>query len=412
MMPKRNKLHELLALAENSRKLKISDRIRRTIELEHLHLTSMLQRGMRIYGTNTAVGHRDDSVLQENRDLWSQIVDSHLIGKGPPYSRFQARCIGLSKLMHWSAGKSGVSTALFQHITNVLADSDFSPSIPSGESYSSGDVIPATHWAVAVLKGTKNISPFSGAAEPMPLINGSFVHVGLAAACIPSFDKSYNLWLANTEIILSKILLNNSFLYYHKAHAASSSSRWISEIKLNASPFLGPQDSVSVRASLDVAEVLRQTRDNLGSTLSLALSRPSSNPLIDNKHDFPISQASFLEPGLVIAQSALIEAILLAMWTSVSRVQYLLSGKLQGIPIDGGGRGLGAIQKPKRMLAILEHARLKTGRRVFSSGGSASNGIEDLWTYGTFVSELKADLCNMFQDCCEIEAAILDELSK
>lgn len=407
MIKEYSKLSELLTIVEQPSKLKVDAHVRDSIRHEHLHLMKMLHNGVRVYGMNTAVGHRDASMGFRQETVWKEIVESHLIGVGLPYSSFQARCIGFSKLMQWCNGQSGVSPELFDHVTRVISELDFFPNIPSGQSYSSGDVIPATHWAVAVLQGTHNIPSFTGAGEAMPLINGSFVHVGLAAASMPIFDKCYKVWLSSTEKILASICRNNSLIFSseYKFQFALSNN-----FDYGKPPLLGPQDSVSIRASLDVAEVMRQNRENMELRLSSALSTPSSNPLIDKNFPFPISQASFLESSLVIAQSAFIESILLAMWVSVSRIQYILSGVLPGIPLDGGGSGLGMIQRPKKMLAILEHARLKAGRRVFASGGSASNGIEDLWTNGVFVSELIDDLCRMFEDCCEVEAGIIEEV--
>jgi len=402
------KLKELLIFAENPSVLGLDADELVTMQRENMHLSGMLKRGVRVYGMNTAVGHRDTQSIDEGEKLWLEIVDSHFIGTGIPYSLFQTRCIGFAKLMQWRSGRSGVSPNLFIHVARVIADCEFSPIIPSGQSYSSGDVIPATHWAVAVLQGTKSLSKFSGAPEPMPLINGSFLHVGLAAASIPIYDRCFDLWLSSAEKILYHICRNNSLVYSLGRFSKDFFSQSSRDIMFSKAPLLGAQDAVSVRASLDVADVMRQRRDEMGLRLNNALSRPSSNPLINDNFDFPISQASFLEPGLVIAQSAFIETILLAMWVSVSRIQYVLSGQLASIPMDGGGTGLGMIQRPKRMLAILEHARIKAGRRVFASGGSSSNGIEDLWTNGVFISELIEDLCNMFEECCKIESDILN----
>lgn len=398
-------LDAILQFVEEPRPFILSADAQELLNQEHNHLLWLVSSGHRVYGVNTSVGHKDHMSV-ETSTLWAQVVESHHIGAGDPYSAYQARCIGFAKIAQWAAGKSGVSPSLFKHVSMVMGDPSFAPSIPSGQSYSSGDVIPATHWAVSVLNGTPKTGGFVGDAETMPLINGSFVHVGLAASSISATRQAVALWHSTTQKFLTYGCRNNTQVHYENLQSMDS-EEWALALEPDCPPWVGPQDSVSIRASVDVGRSLNAAMEHVCEQIDLALTRPSGNPLFDQRIPAPISQASFLAPSLVISQSALIEAVLLAMWTSVSRTQYLLSGALSGVPEDGSSIGLGLIQKPKQMLAILEHARLKAGRRVFASGASASQGIEDLWTQGVFVSELLIELIKMFGDLSTIEASII-----
>jgi histidine ammonia-lyase len=405
-----NLLNEVFKFAESPAPFNINENVKNRIASEHVHLNSLLRAGKQIYGVNTAVGHRDNLRVDSPVVLWNQVVESHLIGRGIPYCVHQTRCIGLTKLMQWQSGMSGVSPALFEYVRMVIADPEFAAWVPSGQSYSCGDVIPATHWAHAVLRGTKKIGAYSGDPETMPLINGSFVHVGLAASAVSRLDSLLNEWFATTKLLLDKGCRNNTLLFFSKISEVNNHRFLLPDIESNSIPRIGVQDAVSVRASLDVGNTLKSSFDQVCFQIESALAKPSGNPLIDCRIMAPVSQASFLEPSLTIAQSALIEALLFAMWTSVSRTQYVLSGVLPSVPVDGASRGQGIIQKPKQMLSILENARLKAGRRVFSSGGSASQGIEDLWTFGTFTSELLNELVGMFGEICRIEASIFKQV--
>jgi histidine ammonia-lyase len=344
------------------------------IDQEHRHLQAMLGRGVRVYGHNTEVGHRDHVARDSVAALWQDVVASHQIGRGPAYPALVARHIGAAKWLQWRAGGSGVSPALFSHLGRLLADPSFTPQVPASNSYSAGDVIPATHWAVQVLAGSARTPAHAGAPEIMPLINGSFVHVGVAAAGLQALEPLAQRW-----------------------RALSGQARALSR------PDADTQAAVSVRASLDVADALDTTLARLAAAVDEALGAPSCNPLIALDRPAPVSQASFLALPLALEQSRTLEALLLAMWTSVSRVQYLLG---EDTPAGSGAQGLGLIQHPKQMMALLEKARLHHGRRTFASGGQTSNGVEDLWSFGLLLSESLLELAQTWHGLNEIEAEV------
>lgn len=377
-------LDELLRLADQPGRPSLSPDQAGRLANEHLHLQRMAQQGMPIYGFNTEVGHRDGRARPPDGSLWRDVVASHVIGTGSPYPDHAARCIGLAKLMQWRSGGSGVSPGLFDHVVRVCTDPAFLPRVPSSESYSCGDVIPATHWAVQVLEGSPGVPAYSERPEVMPLINGSFVHVGLAASVVPGWGQCIRGW--------------------------GDLSAWWTDF-MATDLHGGPQAAVSVRAAAQVEHGLTQAFMQFTSAIDEALSQPSCNPLIDLRSSRVVSQASFLALPLSLAQSAFIEAILLTMWASVSRVQFLL-GNQHPLADRIDASGLALIQHPKRMMALLERARLRHGRRTFASGGQTSNGIEDLWSFGLLLCESLMDLQPTFEAVCTLERSVYDEVDR
>lgn len=383
---------------------------------EHRHQAALVAAGVHVYGASTSLGHRDGAPAAPARQLWHDIVASHAIGDAPWCADEVVRCITAAKLCNWRVGGSGVSPELFDHVVALTADPEFRPCVPQANTYSSGDVIPATHWAQAVLAGTPACGAFAGLPEPMPLINGAFVHLGQALALLEPMRAAWSVFFSNTVSVVRHGMRNRSFLLggvEQRARPAQAALRRLRGALVHTEASGGErQDAVSLRATDEVFETLLVAISQFGEQLASALQRPSGNPLIDTRQGAPVSQASFMLPALSVAQSALIEAILFAMWACVGRVSYVLSGELPAVPRDGvtEAGALGFIQRPKQMMAVLEEARLLAGRRTFASGGVTSYGIEDLWSQGVSVSRSLAQVIAQFQAVCTIEASVQEAI--
>ena len=360
------------------------------IEKENEHLQQLAwDTAISIYGANTLPGHRDDERLSTDDiakyqdDLLLshaiQIDDSH-------YSDYTARCITYARLYSWAAGMSGVSPRLFGFVSKLAVDASFLPEIPKNLSYSSGDVIPASHWAKAILSELHDIR--GGTVQPgemMALINGSFVQLGYAASLVEKLRTGWLLFLELSSLSHIFSQANESNLYAFPTKSRSWTKLSIEHIRGKpASVQKNTQDSVSLRAMPQVIDAMCISMGAYLEEINHMLLRPSGNPLYDTTTDAPLSQASFLAPTLTINAGSLIEALLFSMWSIVSRTNYLLSGDVDGIPQDAASSKshLGLIQYPKLMMSVLEKARLNCGRRIYASGSSTSYGIEDLWNNG------------------------------
>jgi len=358
---------------------------------EHRHLQALVQDpAVRVYGANTLVGHRDAEAVAEPDATTAEILRTHTIAPPPWLDGEMARCIGYAKLYSWAAGLSGVSPQLFEGVSKLVTKKDFHPKVPCGASYSCGDVIPAAHWAKAVLDELARVG--SHAAEPgeiMALINGNFVHVGRAVAVVAKLQRTSTLAIEAAALFHSAALANSSNLYFVATAErawASNAIRYIADRAGQPLAATITQDPVSLRAIPQVLETWGNAVSDFLNEVNYLLFKPSCNPFIDEQHAFPISQASFLAPTLSVKTSALIEAALFLMWAVLGWTNHLLSGRVPDIPLDGATQDspLGLIQLPKLMAAACEKARMDLGRRTFAAGSSTSHGIEDIWTNGVF----------------------------
>lgn len=410
-------LHEMVwaatTLSEPQRWQAVSSRI----EAEHQHKTALLSNGaIPVYGANTLTGHRDGENVEQSDVVAYQyeILDSHAIATAPFYDDSVARHITFAKLYNLCAGGSGVSPALFSRLRELALSADFTPLVPRHASYSSGDVIPAAHWAREMLNWRAPYTPEAG--EVMALINGNFVVLGRGAELVFRLCDLVRRSLDNTARML--------FVTHCDAvpfHVEKPSSRcWVVDVFRAlegwcVAPLAGfRQKSVSLRATPQVVQGLCDALDDWLCEINRLLTLPSGNPLFDPSHPAPLSQASFLTPVLSVKTGSLIEHLLLFAWAATGRTQFLLSGEVSGVPRDAstGQSRLSLIQYPKLMTACLEEARMIAGRRVFASGASTSYGIEDIWTQSlTQLDQLNA-VIELLGRLTDTEGQVLDRVEE
>ncbi|MFV8827749.1 aromatic amino acid lyase [Alkalihalobacterium sp. APHAB7] len=386
------------------------------IKKEEVYLDSLVQKSSppSIYGVTTLVGHLDKNKLNQDniQDFQSHLIKNHKISLSRNYySLFQATCILYVKLHHLNLGGTGVTSTLYSHLLRIGEDESFQPKIPKESSYSSGDVIPAAHWASEVISylGTKEKYQLKR-KEGLTLINGSFVHVGLSIASYDRLVKLRNILLFNA-IVFSHLYRPSQSVFY-EGIPIKKNSRFHSIQSLFNKYIVGHnksvQDPVSVRAIPQVLDAFCSSMDHHKNTLGQVLNHRSDNPLIDEEYPFGLSQASFLEPKLTLSTSQMIDTLLMAGWNIERRVHHLLSGNHKKIPANGTNKEneLGMIQLPKYITSLLEDSRKYGGVRSFANGSSTSYGIEDFWSYGLQTDEILNTVLDNIEKILKIEIVI------
>lgn len=348
-------------------------------------LEQVRRQGLRVYGLNTLPGHLDtQSVPEESLSSYQhQLIENHTIGTAPYFDMFTARCIGHSKAWSVAAGRQLVSQELYERILAAITDPAFIPEIPARASYSSGDVIPAAHWARAVLEHTEGQDLRPG--EGMALINGAFVHTGMAMNAWAEYRRVLPFLLDTMSRSVSLMRPAPAFLDPDTTPSIDLSAVLAELARTLPEPDETFQKPVSIRSIPRQVEALMMTGQHLGEGLDVKLASPSGNPLIEQGGAVPHSSGSFVDPTLTLLTRSLIEAVLMAGWNSVQRTSYLLSGKVRGIPVNGrlDDNRLGLIQWPKLAQAHLEAMRQEHAASPFVSGSDTSYGTEDFWSHGT-----------------------------
>lgn len=417
---------DMLLLAAQSGQLPLGLRGEKVLERiveDFLFVQHLSRHELPIYGVNTLTGHRDRTPSPPNGVAQQMIIESHAIeGAGGVYSEFVSRCIGLAKIFAVKNGGVGISLELYLHMLAALGSSDFHPSIHRGQSYSSGDVIPGAHWAKQLLAWDGYIDKFGlHPGEALGLINGSFVHLGVAAAQVPAL-KRVQLDIALAMSSLGFISGYSARAFERNVTAEYSSASVLLDVLTQSMKRAGrldrlidhtPQVSVSIRSFPEILIAISAESSSLFKAINVALNSRSGNPLFCGKEKTVSSQASFLLPEVAIRQSGVIDALLFANRCLVGGLQYVVSGRVDEVAVDGAELGdeLGLIQMVKELSARLEKLNITNSGRISAHGGSTSYGIEDFWTNGLLVSDslsscLKevSSVALRIVTCCELLA--------
>jgi histidine ammonia-lyase len=323
--------------------------------------------------------------------LQAEMLRSYALGTAPFYGELEATCISYVRVHYLCLGGSALAPALYRLICRAVADPTFLPQVPRGSTSSCGNVVPAAHWTLALADFLGRSANYAlRPAEGLALLNGAFIHVGLALAQLGPLEGAWQAFLLasrlNTRLCRARRCNYTTALADDSADPVRRMGALMHDVA--ASGDGARQDPFSVRAFPQIAGALGQALLEYLDALDQALARRSDNPLIVVGCDEPLSQGSFLAPALTLASSQVIEAILLAMWMTQRRTHYLLSG--QGAGISAIDLGLG--QVPPLMTALLEEARLRAGRRSFASGCAIMEGGADLCSFGVNTTEMLAEV--------------------
>lgn len=399
-------LKKLINYALYNTSIEVKEEELKRIRNEYEFMKKLLSNQKSVYGFNTMVGHKDNTKSKSNNYL-DEILNSHLLGFGEEFSAVEVRFIIIAKILSWAAGHSGVSEQTFITLCKNANNNDFNPIIPKFCSYSSGDVIPATHLLNDYLKFNNCKQQFPS-TDIMPFINGNFVQVGYCASLVTKIAKVWKLFIYGS-LISSKIFNanNSNFVFYSNDNNLKSKNNNIfnnskskgsitqqyikiiemfQSINVNNKPI---QDIVTIRSIPQQINQYAKRVQNYFEVIESCLSMPSGNPLFDSSYSDSISQASFLALDLTDCLLSMINAVKIFLVSIVNRISFMLSGKLEHIPTDGNNNEykLGLIQVPKLLMSIEEKVSLEMPPASVYSAKFTSGGVEDLWNNGLLCAD-------------------------
>ena len=368
-----------------------------------------------IYGVNSLVGHLDNNRLNISKDRFFQneLLENHAIDLGfGYYNDWQVNCIFYTKLINIVSGGTGISPNLFKELVTIYTSKEYNLKIPTQSSYSCGDVIPAANFAMELSSYFNNDFQFTG-KDAISLINGNFISIGLSISILPRLLDVLDHLIENTIFVFNTFNIDYKILKTDNALNEFLSQIYELIKKQSSIQTTNHQPSVSLRAALKNINLLYQSIIELKEEIEGLLELPSDNPLITSTGEI-LSNSSFYSPSLSLKLSSIIDSLLFNSWNVERRIQYLLSGKVDGVPqnISTLSNRLGLIQIPKMATNILQNIRLDYGTRVFATGLETSYGIEDSWTcVEKQVSQL-ISLMDQFDSILKIEKIIIDYYEK
>lgn len=234
----------------------------------------------KIYGVNQLPGHKDTEQMPDGfMDKFQRaLIDNHCLPSTEAYDPEIGVYVTLAKASTLAAGGSTISAELYDRLVIAAGDPQFSPVLPRNMSYSSGDVIPGAHWAQALLAHASDYALKPG--EGMALINGSFVHLGLATYAVAGLDLMWRKFLITTRNFFRYVRIDDAFFEYPR----TPRNETIADAVAFVSEFVFPPETdkvqpyVSVRATPQVLEGLYRSVEQFTTELEIALDTPTGNP--------------------------------------------------------------------------------------------------------------------------------------
>lgn len=315
-------LNELDAVAQGRVELELGETVQAKLQDSRSWLLNHLQKGVKIYGTNTGVGalFTKDIPEAQQSELALNLVRSHCCGVGPPLERITTRAIIFAAISKFSQGYSGVRPQLAQALCDFL-NHDITPIVPSAGSIGSlthmaqignallgegqctfkGEILPSKKAMDTC--GLKPLLLEPG--EGLPLISGTPSLVGIGGRALNAAQSLLNCADLCAALSFEALRANPNSLHpkvhelrphpgqkevAQRLRELTKDSELLSLDKL--------QDCLSLRTTPQVHGSIRQTVSWGIETLNLELNSATDNPLIleeevlsaCNAHGEPISQ--------------------------------------------------------------------------------------------------------------------------
>ena len=345
-------------------KFELSAEARMKMQASRKYIEDRIAKGEVMYGINTGFGafssvRISDSELEQ---LQKNLIRSHSMGVGEPFTREQTRAIMFLRANALARGHSGIRPAVVEKILEFLNE-DILPVIPSqGSVGASGDLAPLSHLTLALIgegevwsaQGpvsvkdvllAKKMSPLTlQAKEGLSLINGCQVMTAVAMLAV---DRAQHLLeIADLAGAMSLEALRGTRAAFDPLIAATRphpgeamTARNLSRILGDSSPISQShldcnkvQDAYSLRCMPAVHGATKDTFRSVVKTLEIEANSSTDNPLVFSAENKVLSCGNF--HGEPVAFAMDFAAIALSALGNMSecRIQKLVNPAMSELP--------------------------------------------------------------------------------
>lgn len=346
-------------VAANQANVKIADAAKEKVAKCRAYVDKVIANGDTVYGLTTGFGKFSTvSIPKENiAELQENLIRSHAVSIGDPYSEEQTRAIMLLRIAVLAKGHSGIRPATLETLVEML-NKGVHPIIPQrGSVGASGDLSPLSHLALvligegeAIYKSEKmsgalamqkaGIMPVKLAAkEGLALNNGTQVMAALGVLNLLEAERlcQYADLIAAMSIDALKGTPRAFDELIHKLRphpgqlkSAANIRRLLSDSPLRESHLNcgNVQDAYSLRCTPQVHGAIRDALNYVRRTLEIEINAATDNPLIFAEEEKVISGGNFHGEPLAIALDTLALAISELGSISERRMEQMLNPAL------------------------------------------------------------------------------------
>ena len=316
-----------------------------------------------IYGINTGFGVLADKKIPSDKleQLQVNLVRSHCVGVGKPFSIPVTRGIMLLRANCLASGYSGIDPAPVKLLCDFLS-LGVTPKVPEkGSVGASGDLAPLAHIARclmgegAVFYGGREMSAANalkkigrepvrlGPKEGLALLNGTAAMVALGSLAIVESQKIFQLADVAAALTLEGMAGTNraydekiSRVRPHPGQilTAKNLNRLLDESKIIDShkDCSRVQDPYSLRCVPQIHGACRQTLKQAEDVFSIELNAVTDNPLIFFEEDDIISGGNFHGEPLALAMDYLSMGLAELCNVSERRIEKMMNPAFSELP--------------------------------------------------------------------------------
>lgn len=345
--------------------VKLSASSMRALQESRDYIEKRIRAGEIIYGVNTGFGAFSSVRISDSEieQLQKNLIRSHSVGLGEPFSKSQTRAIMVLRANALARGHSGVRPIVVERLLDFL-NTDIIPVIPSqGSVGASGDLAPLSHLALALmgegkawgddgrpvdvqeLLAARKVMPLTfGAKEGLSLINGCQVMTAVGMLAVYRARRALALFDAAGAMSLEALrgsrrafdpLISATRPHPGEAKTARNLLKILgekSEISVSHENCSRVQDAYSLRCMPAVHGAAKDAIANVARTLEIEANSSTDNPLVFAKDGKILSCGNFHGEPVAFALDFAAIAVAASANISECRIQKLVNPAMSDLP--------------------------------------------------------------------------------
>ncbi len=352
-------LDRIKAVAVHNAQVTLSARAVTKVNKCRDYVEKIISEGRIVYGLTTGFGKFSNVTIPSEHidELQENLIRSHAVSVGVPYSREQVRAIMLLRANVLAKGYSGIRLQTLQTLIDML-NAGIHPVIPrQGSVGASGDLSPLSHLALVligkgkaefdgkIVSGKKaleaaGLKPVRLAAkEGLALNNGTQVMTGIGVLAwleAAKLARAADIIAAMTvDALLGTPSAFDPLIHQLRPHqgqvnSAANLYNLLNNSKLRESHKKcdNVQDAYSLRCTPQVHGAVRDALDYARQVLETEINAATDNPLIFPAADKVISGGNFHGEPLAIALDTMAIAVSELASLSERRIEQMLNPTL------------------------------------------------------------------------------------
>jgi len=411
-------LEDFIAISRFGAGVEIEDIAIHLINESRSVVEEFVNKGEVVYGITTGFGKFSNVVIskEESKKLQKNLIISHAVGCGNPFSEEIVRGIMLLRINNLIKGYSGIRYGTIQTLVDML-NAGVHPVIPEkGSLGASGDLVPLAHMTLPMLglgdahyKGERmpglKAMELAGiptveltAKEGLALINGTQAMTSVGAHTI--YDAIQLMDIADLSAAMTfEALLGITTALDARVHQVRPHSGQIATAKnllhyLKGSEMttvqgeVKVQDAYSLRCTPQIHGASRDAIAYVKDKIEIEMNAVTDNPIIFGDTKEGISSGNFHGQPIALALDFLAIAMSEIANVSERRLERLVNPALSGLPaflVEGGGVNSGFMIVQYSAAALVSENKILAHPASVDSIPSSANQ-EDHVSMGTIAS--------------------------